>query len=40
VDKRDRLAQAGLNYVRQHRTWRQAALETADFMAKRLQETA
>ena len=40
VDKRDRLAQAGLNYVRQHRTWRQAALETADFIAKRLQETA
>lgn len=38
VDKRARLAQAGLNYVRQHRTWRQAAAETADFVAKRLKE--
>ena len=38
VDKRGRLAQAGLNYVRQHRTWRQAAAETADFVAKRLKE--
>jgi len=40
VDKRTRLAQAGLEYVRQHRTWRQAAAETADFIAKRMQETA
>jgi len=38
ADKRGRLAQAGLNYVRQHRTWRQAAAETADFVAKRLKE--
>jgi len=38
VDKRARLAQAGLDYVRQHRTWRQAAVETADFIAKRLKE--
>ena len=38
VDKRIRLAQAGLNYVRQNRTWRQAAVETADFIAKRLKE--
>jgi glycosyltransferase involved in cell wall biosynthesis len=40
VEKRTRLAQAGLNYVRQHRTWRQAAVETADFIARRLQVTA
>jgi glycosyltransferase involved in cell wall biosynthesis len=38
--KRARLAEAGLNYVRQHRTWRQAAAETADFIAKRLKEIA
>jgi len=38
VDKRGRLAQAGLDYVRQHRTWRQAAAETADFVAERLKE--
>jgi glycosyltransferase involved in cell wall biosynthesis len=36
--QRARLAQAGLTYVRQHRTWRQAAAETADFLAKRLAE--
>ncbi len=40
VDKRARLAEAGLNYVRQHRTWRQAAAETADFIGKRLKETS
>ncbi len=40
VDKRGQLAQAGLNYVRQHRTWRQAAAETADFIGKRLKETS
>ena len=40
VDKRIRLAQAGLNYVRQNRTWRQAAVETADFIAKRLKEAS
>jgi len=40
VDKRGRLGEAGLNYVRQHRTWRQAAAETADFVAKRLKETS
>ncbi len=38
VDKRARLAQAGLEYVRQHRTWRQAAVETVDFIARRLKE--
>ena len=38
MDKRTRLAEAGLRYVRQHRTWRQAAAETADFIAKRLME--
>jgi glycosyltransferase involved in cell wall biosynthesis len=38
MNKRIRLAQAGLDYVRQHRTWRQAAAETADFIAKRLKE--
>ena len=37
-DKRIRLAQAGLDYVRRHRTWRQAAAETANFIAKRLSE--
>jgi glycosyltransferase involved in cell wall biosynthesis len=36
MDKRTRLAEAGLQYVRQHRTWRQAAAETADFIVKRL----
>ena len=40
VDKRTRLAQAGLDYVRRHRTWRQAAVETADFIAKRLKEAS
>ena len=40
VEKRARLAEAGLNYVRQHRTWRQAAAETADFIGKRLKETS
>jgi len=40
MDTRTRLAQAGLDYVRQHRTWQQAAVETADFIANRLQETA
>ena len=40
ADKRARLGQAGLNYVRQHRTWRQAAAETADFIGKRLKETS
>jgi hypothetical protein len=38
TNKRARLAEAGLNYVRQHRTWRQAAAETADFISKRLTE--
>ncbi len=38
--KRARLAEAGLGYVRQHRTWRQAAAETADFVAKRLKDIA
>jgi len=38
ADKRARLGQAGLNYVRQHRTWRQAAAETVDFIVKRLKE--
>jgi glycosyltransferase involved in cell wall biosynthesis len=40
ANKRARLAVAGLRYVRQHRTWRQAAAETADFVAKRLKELA
>jgi len=40
TSKRARLAEAGLNYVRQHRTWRQAAAETADFIAKRLHDSA
>lgn len=40
VDQRARLAQAGLTYVGQHRTWRQAAAETADFIGKRLKETS
>ena len=40
VDKRARLGQAGLNYVREHRTWRQAAVETVDFIAKRLKAAA
>ena len=38
ADKRGRLGEAGLDYVRQHRTWRQAAAETADFVAERLKE--
>jgi glycosyltransferase involved in cell wall biosynthesis len=38
VDRRTRLAQAGLEYVRLHRTWRQAAVETSDFIATRLKE--
>jgi hypothetical protein len=37
-NKRVRLAQAGLEYVRLHRTWRQAAVETSDFIATRLKE--
>jgi glycosyltransferase involved in cell wall biosynthesis len=40
ADERARLAEAGLRYVRQHRTWRQAAGETADFIAKRLKDSA
>jgi glycosyltransferase involved in cell wall biosynthesis len=40
VNKRTRFAEAGLHYVRQHRTWRQAAAETADFIVKRLKDTA
>jgi len=38
ADKRARLAGAGLDYVRQHRTWPQAAADTADFIAKRLKD--
>jgi len=40
ITKRTRLAEAGLNYVRHHRTWRHAAVDTADFIAKRLNETS
>ncbi len=39
ANERRRLAEAGLHYVRRHRTWRQAAEETVDFIAKRLSET-
>jgi glycosyltransferase involved in cell wall biosynthesis len=38
IDKRTRMAQAGMNYVRQHRTWRHVAVDTADFIARRLKE--
>jgi len=38
MNKRIRLAETGLNYVRHHRTWRHAAAETADFIGKRLKE--
>ena len=40
ITKRTRLAEAGLNYVRHHHTWRHAAVDTADFIAKRLNETS
>ena len=38
VDKRDKLAVRGREYVLQHRTWKQAAIDTANFIAKRLEE--
>lgn len=38
--KRAALGAAGRRYVLQHRTWRRAAMETADFIERRLRETA
>jgi len=38
VDKRDKLAVRGREYVLHHRTWKQAAIDTANFIAKRLEE--
>jgi hypothetical protein len=38
TDKRAGLTEAGLTYVRRQRTRRQAAVETADFITKRLAE--